>query len=816
MQFLSNLLTDLRFTARLFSRSPGFSVVAILSFALGIGASSAIFSLIQAVLIDPFPYRDANTILSPTFSSRAGANQGRIWYTIPDYLALRQSARTIADAFLADNTVLVTTGGFAERVKAIAFSPNTFDFLGVPALLGRTFRPGDIPAPQAPPRLAVISYLFWQRHFSADPGIPGKSLELNHQLYTILGVMPPRFAWSDADIYVPLAMAPDSRKAIPMMLRARPAFSLEAVNAELQTFTEGFARQSPTLYPREFHLHVQRLNDWLLGRFKGTLWILMIAVGFLLLIACGNVSILLLARASARRKEVGVRVSLGASRRRVLQQLLTESVVLALAGGLVGVLLAYRGVPAIIALMPEYSVPHEAVIRVNGAVVLFTFAISILTGIVFGMAPALQLVKPDVRESMQEGGRAVAGGGRAGKTRNLLIVSEVALTVILLVGAIIAIRGFIALTETRLGYDPSNVLTMSLQTREGAYQTWQTRGAFYQRILDKLRETPGVQSVGATITAMPPWIVWNTQVEIAGLAKEANEMALVGLVGGDYFSTIHVPLLRGRVFSREDFQRPEAVAVINEEMLRRYWPDGRDPIGLTIRIPELNFKGNPQILGPPGEGERVQIIGVVATVRNQGLQESSKPAIYVPFTLALSPNCVFMIRTAGDPHRLAKALREQLRVVDPEQPVNDVMTMNEWFARWDSAYPRFSTALFSIFAGVGLLLAAMGLYSVVSYVVSRRTHEFGLRMALGASETDVLGLVAGTTARLVLGGFLIGLAGSLALGSVIAHYVSGWNPRDPVAYLAVSGILLAVAAIATFVPARRAIAIQPMVALRHE
>ena len=483
MPRFAGLGADLRFTARLFRKSPGFSLIAIASMALGIGASSAIFSLVYAVLLDPYPYKNADRIVAPTFSDKRG-EQGRIWYTIGDFPDVRKNS-AIEDAFLADQRPFVATAGIPEQLRGLAYSPNAFEFMGVPAMLGRTFTPSDAPVPQAPPRIAVISYLFWLRHFNRDPQVIGKSIELDHQPWTIIGVVPPRFTWNDADVYVPLAMIPGSPRPIPLMARLKPGVSLAAASGELQSLTKRFARRLPDIYPKEFQIHLQRLNDWLLGKFQGTLLILLAAVGFLLLIACGNVSILLLARAGARQKEIAVRVSLGAARRRILQQLLTESVLLSLAGGVIGIALAYLGVPLLVSLMPEYSVPHEAAIQVNGAVVLFTFTIAVLTGILFGMAPALQLAKADVRDAMQETGRGFAGSSRAGRTRSALIVAEVALTMVLLAGAGIAIRGFIALTGTRLGFDASNVLTAQINMSADSYRNWAARSAHYQQIMEE-------------------------------------------------------------------------------------------------------------------------------------------------------------------------------------------------------------------------------------------------------------------------------------------------------------------------------------------
>ncbi len=441
-----DLLGDLRYSFRLFRTNIGFSLVAIGSIALGIGATSAIFSLLYAVLFDPYPYRDADRIIAATFSDLRGGDGDSLGYTVDDFLDIRENTKTLEDAFLATRREFVVTRGFTEPVKGSAYSANFFDFMGVPALLGRTFAPDDVPVAAAPPPIAVLSYLFWQRHFQGDPGIVGGTIELNREPYTILGVMPPRFTWNDADIYVPLPLEAGNKRTMDLIARIKPGMALTAASEELEAMTKRFAERSPDVYPKPFH-RAKRLNDFLMGRFRGTLLILLAAVGCLLLIAIGNVSILLLARASVRRKEVAVRLALGASRGRVIRQLLTESIALSAAGGLLGVLLAYRGLPAIVALMPPHAMPHEAVIHVNGAVVLFSFVLSVFAGTLFGMAPALQLARSDLRETMAEGGRGSSDGGRIGRMRGMLIVSEVALTMVLLVGAGVAVRGLSALPQ---------------------------------------------------------------------------------------------------------------------------------------------------------------------------------------------------------------------------------------------------------------------------------------------------------------------------------------------------------------------------------
>ncbi|MGH9666509.1 MAG: ABC transporter permease, partial [Bryobacteraceae bacterium] len=747
--------------------------------------------LVHAVLFDPYPYKESDRIINIGFSDRQ-REHGTLSYTIPDFLEIQRNAKTLEDVAAREEYTMIATGGLPENVQGVGFSSNAFQHFGVPAMLGRTFAPSDVPVPQAPPRIAVLSYLFWRRHFNSDPNAIGTTLELDHKLYTVLGVVPPRFTWNDADVYLPMALEPDPHRVYPLMARVKRGVSLQAVDAELQAMTEQFAKRNPDAYPKNgFKIHAQSLNDYLLGRFRGTLVVLMAAVGFLLLIACGNVSILLLARATAREKEMAVRLSLGANASRILRQLLTESVVLSLAGGLLGVLLAYKGVDAIVALMPQYSVPHEAVIAVNGAVVLFTLAVSMTTGIMFGLAPALQLAKTDVNQSMQDGGKGTTASTSGGRIRGLLIVGQIALTVVLLVGAGVAIRGFIALTQVRLGYQPENVISLGLNLAKGHYLTWDARRTYFERVRESLRTIPGVRSVGLTESAMPPWIGFQGEFDIAGRARGTNQTTRIGLIGHDYFRTTGIPLLRGRLPTEAEVQRADRVTVINEAMAHTYFATGRDPIGQRITVPAVKIKDT-DILLPPTGGETFEIVGVAATARNRGLSEAPAPAIYIPYTVAIVPGCGYLIRTASDPHAFVRAIRERVRSVDADQPVTDLLTLDEVLRNFERAYPRFSTTLFSIFAGVALALAAAGMYSLISYSVSRRTHEFGIRMALGAQGSDVARLVLATMAKLIATGMAIGLAASLALTGLISRYLSGWNPKDPVAYTGVVLVLTAV------------------------
>lgn len=814
MRFLSVLAADLRFALRMARQSPAFSTVAIVCLALGIGATSAMSSLIYALWVDPYPYRDSNRLLNLSFVNQEGRN-GTMGYSLVDYLELQRSTTTLEDIAARDGMNAVVTSGLPESVRVVLFTPNAFDHFGVPAMIGRTWTPKDIPEPGAPPPLAVLSYLFWTRHFNADRAIVGRTIELNRRPYTILGVVPPRFTWNDADVYIPMSVTPDSKRFVALMTHVKEGISLGAVNAELQAITQRFAARSPNDYPTAgFRMQVQTLNDFLLQRFGGTLKVLTAAVGLLLLIGCANVSILLLARATARQREIAIRLSMGAQARRILGQLLTESVVLALAGGLLGVLLAYRSVPAIVSLMPQYSVPHEADIHVNAQVVLLTFAVSVVTGILFGMAPALQLARADVGQAMQSGSRGSSESGRGGKIRSALIVAEVALTMILLTGASVSIRSFLALERVPLGYQPGNVLAMNINLPQGRYNTWAARNGFFERMSSEFRHIPGVRTATFTETALPPYIGFNADFEIAGRAKTERQQLRVGLIGPQYFETVGIPLLQGRLLTEDEIVQSAHFAVINEELRKRYFTSGPGPLGARIHVPGLKIS-QPEIFTPPQGDQWFEVVGVAATARNRGLQESPEPAIYIPYNMATVPGATFLLKTDVDPLSIVRAARERVRSVAADLPLTEVRTLEDYLSRNERAYPRFSMTLFSIFAAVALLLAATGLYSVVSYTVAQRTHEFGIRMALGAQRGQVLRLVAGSMMALIAVGTLIGLTSSMALSRLISRFIEGWNPRDPVAYVTVATVLVLTGLLACWFPARRATAIDPMAALRR-
>ena len=813
MSFIGELQEDCSYAFRLFWKNPGFHFVAVGSMALGIGAASAIFSLAWAALIDPFPYREPGKIIAASWRDRQGEH-GRLPFNVGDADDLRRQVRTVSDVILSGYLPLVATAGLPEQLRGVAVSANTFTVLGVAPELGRFFADSDVPVPAAPPAIAVLSYSFWKGHMQGDPGVTGKTIELNHRAYTILGVASSRFKWEDGEVYLPLPIVHGAPRLVSVNARAKTGVPLSAVNAELDRLTAAFSLRDPKWYPAEFHFNVKPLDQFVLGGFSGTVGVLAAAVGFLLLIACGNVSILLLARAGARSREFAIRQAMGAPRRRIAKQLLTESILLAVAGAAGGLVLARMGVPALLAIMPAGVIPGGLDVRLNVWVLGFALAVAVLTGILFGCAPALQLSRSSVRGTMQESSRGSTSGRPAVRLRNILVVTQVGLCTVLLAGATVAIRSFSAMANVELGYDPSHVLVAATDLRAGLFPEWEGRKQYLRRILAAAGAVPGVESAASAMSAIPPHILWSMPFEMTGASPHANQNLLFGMVDGDYFATLKMPLRSGRGFLPAELARPANVAIINEAARRRYWPNS-NPLGATIRIPDLGQPGG-SLVSAPGAGEAREIVGVVADSRNRGLLEASQPAVYLPFSTMLARSQVLLIRTRGDPHAIIPALRKAIRQIDPDQMVGYLETMDERLSNTERGYQRFTASLFSVFGAVALLLAASGIYSVISYVVTLRAHEFGVRMALGASSRDVVRVVVSLTLRLVLAGTFCGAVASLALSSIISSRLAGFNPADPVALLSVPGLLLVAAVAAILAPAIRAAGTTPLTALRHE
>ena len=810
------IFQDIRYALRLLVKSRVSTGVAILSLALGIGATTAIFSVVYAVLVDPYPYTGAERIGGAHLINSKG-DHGTA-YTMAEYLEMKVRTKSV-ESMIAYNrrSVVMTEAGLPEAVIQEDFSPNAFEFFGVPPLFGRTFSPTDAGDESKVEPVAVLSYLFWQRHFSGRRDVLGQQIRLNDKFFTVIGVLPVRFTWNDADVYVPLAIQSGGDERYGLVLKVKPGIPREQVNAEFQSFHEKFSKTAPSyVYPEApFRTEFMSVNEGILGKFANTLLALLAAVGFLLFIACANVANLLLARASARQGEIAVRVALGAGRRRVTQQLLTESVILSVAGGALGVALAYGGVKAVVALMPEYSVPHEAVIAINIPVLIFAVGVSLLTGILFGLAPALQLSRQNQASFLTAAGRDSGAGTAGHRLRDALIVSEVTLSLVLLTGAALAAAGLLELTSQRLGYQPNGVLTMYVPAPAARYPQWSQRRTFFADIIEHLSKLPGAESVAAAATGVPPYSGARLKFDMDGLASPGTQIR-VNLVSDAYFKTIGIPLLKGRYFDAADVTRATPVAVVTEDLVKKYVPPGQDPIGRQIRL-DLPTEGLPPgFVKPPRPTNSFEIVGVCGTVRNSGLRDEPEPAVYLPASHLFAPGMMFAIRTSkADPLALSNGARQAVSAVDPGQPIAFVRSLDDFLSN-ATAYPRFATFLFGIFGSVGLILTCTGIFSVVSYAVSRRTREFGIRMALGATPGNVLGLVLGSTGRVLVVGFVLGAILSVVSDRALAGKLEGIGVASPGMLAAIISAVALAALSACVVPAHSATTVQPVDALRHE
>jgi putative ABC transport system permease protein len=809
------VLQDLKFCYRDLRRKPGLALTAIFSLALGIGATTAVFSVIYGLLANPFPYRAADRMIHLRVVNENG-NDRFVGITGPQLHQLRL-AKCVESAAASWGTWNLTTTDedLPQDVQSVQLTVNAGTHFGVPALLGRTLIPSDAPDGQDPQPVIVLSYLFWQRHFNADPAVVGRNIQLVHQNYTIIGVMPPRFTWEDADVYLPLKISNDANIQYGPIVRLKPGITNAAANAELQSLLEQFARGAPTQFPKKFRVRVQGLNERYVEHLGHSLFLLFGAVGLLLLIGCANMSILLLARGTARQHELAIRAAIGASRWLIQRQLLTEALALALLGAIGGVLLAYRLLPLLVAWLPEYSFPHEVVIGINIPVLGFCVAIAILTGVLFGLAPAMQFSRPQLADLMQSSSRRTTAGVRSKHTHGLLVAGQISLTLLLLTSAAAAINGFVRLVRTDLGYDPHHTMSVGIPVHQNVHVSWEDRSTYFDQILSRIKEMPEVVAAGISTNATPPSNGSDAYFEILGRPVGQQEQLRANFVSPEYFPVLRIPLLQGRLWDHGETMHGARLAVINQTMARQYWPRG-DALGKQLRLPEL--KGAPPFTQMAPDGNNwLQIIGVVSDARDDGLRKPIKPAIFVPYTLQMRMYTQILVRTRNAPLSVLNRVRAAVKAVDPDQQVfGQTRDLEQWIQTQDEyAYGRLVAALFSGFSLLALALAATGLFSVVSYGVAQRTNEFGIRIALGATRGQVLQLVLVSTARNVAGGLLLGLALSLMLSGVLAKWAEG-SSHNPLVFAAVTLLLILTSALAAFIPARRASSVDPMDALRYE
>ena len=798
------LLSDLRYAIRLLIARPGFSAVAILTLALGIGATTAIFTVVYAVLLSPLPFRDADRLVSVRITGRDAAI-----YPLPDtdFLAWRSQNQTAEAVAVFDHSSTTLTGdGGAERVASSAVSDRFFDVLGARPLLGRVFQPDD--DKPGSPKTVVLGHTLWMRRYKGDPAVVGRTLLLNADSHVVVGVMPAAFdfppgnkeLWRILQVGEPQRRGPFYTRGIA---RLKPGVSIAELRANLGVVTAGLKRQYPA--PEDWTLDGLPMHEWLVGDVRQILYVLLGAVGFLLLIATANVANLLLARAAGREREMAVRGALGAGRARIVGQLVTESVVLGVAAGLTGLALAFWGTRALIALAPE-GIPRLAEVGMNVPVFVFALTVASICGVVFGLVPALRASNTPLVETLKDGGRSVAGASHR-RMQRMLVVSEIALALMLSVGAGLMVRSFVALQHVSPGFEPSHLLTFRLSLPRTQYADRVAQRGFYTRLLQRLEALPGVQVAGLTISLPPHLLEMTDNFMVEGQVLPANQSAPVGpllFVNETYFAALGAPLVRGRLFTERDDDKAPDVAIINQTLAKQYFPNV-DPIGRRLK------NGGPE---SPNNSWNT-IVGVVGNINYSGLDAAPEPTVYFPFRQATSNNQYVVLRTAGDPRSLAAAARGVVAALDKDLPVANLRTMDELMTA-SVAPPRFRTILVSMFAVVGLLLAAIGIYGVMAYAVTERTHELGVRMALGADRGDVLRMVLGEAMRLAAAGVVLGLAGAFAATRLIQSLLFGVTPTDTATFAGIAALLVATALVASYLPARRATRVDPMVALRYE
>ena len=802
---------DLRYSLRTLWKAGGFAAVSIATLALGIGAATAIFSVIDNVLLAPFPYQGAARMVFPRIhAAQQAPDEGRQGYTANEVLEFAENNHVLDGLTAAkEDLVLYRHGEGTEQLYGAHVTPGTFEFFGLPALHGRVAQPEDY-APGAPP-VFVLRYKTWKERFNGDLSVLNKTFVLNGAARTLIGIMPPRFGWYDADVYIPERLARAAGAAgFPdwfLLGRLRPGVSRLRAEADLTVIANRLAKINPQAYPAHFTVQLRKLGDTVIGRFEETLYTVLAAVGLLLLIACSNVANLLLARATTREKEFALRTALGARRARLVRLLMVESLVLAIAGAALGIFIAWGGLKLLVAAMPQDLIPAETVIALNAPVLLFTLGVAALTPLIFGLLPALQSSRRDLTDPLRDSAKGVGGGFQGRWLRDAVVVGEVALSLTLLIGAGLLMRSFVALRKANLGLRADHVFETAVVMPAERYKTPQQVTGFFRPLLARLGALPGVVDAAESST-VPPYSFETSKLEIAGKTHQDDWQTLLQTVSQQYFRTLRIELKRGRTFSEQEVNDARKVAVVNQTFVRRYFP-GETPLGRRIRLASVES-------ADPRHDSWFEIIGVVGDVTNNGLQAPAEPEVWVPYTTLGSEGRVLLVRTAQDPSTMMEVVRKEVWAADSEVGLAYPSTLDDRLSKILYAGPRFGFVLMTIFGCIGLILVTVGVYSVLAYSTAQKTHEIGIRMALGAEDTEVLRMVVRTGLRLVIAGMAIGIAISVMLGRLIGAQLEGVTAYDPATLGGTTLLLTMTAALACWIPARRAARVDPMIALRYQ
>jgi putative ABC transport system permease protein len=811
---METIIKDSRYALRQLFRHPAFSLIAILALALGIGANTAIFSVVNAVLIRPLPYRAPEQLVW-LWGTNPLNDIPKENASYPDYKDWREQAQSFQSmAGFAKTTSILTDGsGEPERLPGAVLLGDLFGVLGVEPALGRKFLPEEFD--QGKTSVVLISHALWQRRFGGDPNVIGRQITVNANPHTVVGVMPAGFqdpvpaARNVVQVWLPLAVTDGMRNSrrgdfVSVVARLKPGGAIDAARAEMKGIAARLEKQYPDTNTA-WGIIVESLHETLTGDIRPALVLLLGAVAFLLLIACANVANLLLSRASSRQREISIRAALGASRGRVVRQLLTENVILSLAGGVLGLLFAFWGMSALLALSPG-NIPRLETIGIDRDVLLFTLGLSVITGVIFGLAPALTASRLNLNDALKEGGRSAMEGAGGRRLRNALAIAEIALSLVLLVGAGLLIRSFVRLQQVQPGFNPQHLLSIELSLPRAKY-TEEQATPFFDQLLSRIAAQPGVE--GATIATDLPLAGGSDflafSVEGRSLAPtDRTPDAESRVISPDYFRTLQIPLRSGRFLSDRDVKGVPDAVVINETLSRKYFA-GQDPLGKRITF------GDPKA----ADADWYTIVGVVGDVHGTRLNTEPYAQAYTSFRQTPRRSFTLIVRTAGGPTAILGSVREQVWALDRQQPLYNVRTVDQVVAA-AIARPRFNMLLISILAGVALVLAAVGIYGVISYSVSQRIHEIGVRMALGASAADVLKLVVGQGMLLAGIGLGVGLIAAFAVTRIMSSLLFAVSATDPLTYFGLAILLGAIALLACYIPARRATKVNPVTALRAE